>query len=151
MECETPSHTHYVCTLIFNLNCGFLRWKNEDCANPCVLNIVAGRALRGWFLQAFCICRQYLRLRGVNSAERDTREGQRAKNWLEKKVRANPVLLIRTHITDKYDRYISDVWLAVTDGALHKRRGAVVEPLRRNYTYINNALLENGLAVAVRS
>jgi len=103
------------------------------------------------------IRRQYLRLRGINCAERDTKEGQRAKVFVEKSLQELspsskgivPSLLIRTHRTDKYDRYISDVWLAVTDGALHQRRGAVVEPLRRNYMYINNALLEEGYAIRV--
>jgi len=92
------------------------------------------------------IRRQYLRLRGVNCAERDTNEGQRAKKFVEKMLEelspsskagaptstrgeTVPSLLIKTHLTDKYDRYISDVFI--------------------DKMYVNNKLLEEGLAVRV--
>jgi hypothetical protein len=75
--------------------------------------------------------RQYLRLRGINTEERQTAAGQNARAWLEGRLREHPLLLIRTHLTDQYDRYIADVWA----GAL----------------YLNNALLKAGFAIRAYS
>ena len=71
--------------------------------------------------------RQYLRLRGINAEELTTANGRKAKRLLETEITKAPELLIRTHLTDRYDRYIADVWT----GGL----------------YLNNELLRAGLAV----
>ncbi len=97
---------------------------------------------------------QKLRLRGLDAPEIESREGKEAKEFVEKMlVGANgnaPVrksvknaddqdarraslqtnfVLIRTVKSDKYDRYLVDVWVGET--------------------YINQALIDEGLAAAV--
>lgn len=73
--------------------------------------------------------RQYLRLRGLNAEAGHTKRGQKATLFLTKIVRKHPRILIRTHLTDRYDRFLADVWAGPT--------------------YLNNALLEKELAVTV--
>ncbi|MFH0985403.1 MAG: DUF1016 N-terminal domain-containing protein [Candidatus Omnitrophota bacterium] len=90
---------------------------------------------------------QTLRLRGIDAPEMVSKEGKEAKAFLEKELRiteaekqekslplasdlsASPVL-IRTVKSDKYDRYLADVFM---DGLC-----------------LNQALVEKGLAVRVR-
>ncbi|MFH1799844.1 MAG: DUF1016 N-terminal domain-containing protein [Candidatus Omnitrophota bacterium] len=96
---------------------------------------------------------QTLRLRGIDAPELVSKEGKEAKEFLEQKLRsteaekqerslplasglsASPVL-IRTLKSDKYDRYLADLF--VTD-----KKGKT--------QYVNNRLLEEGHAVRVRS
>jgi endonuclease YncB( thermonuclease family) len=91
---------------------------------------------------------QVLRLRGLDAPELVSKEGKEAKAFLEKELRiteaekqekslplasgfsASPVL-IKTVKSDKYDRYLADVWVAGT--------------------YINQKLVDEGFAVRVQS
>ncbi|MFH1800297.1 MAG: DUF1016 N-terminal domain-containing protein [Candidatus Omnitrophota bacterium] len=94
---------------------------------------------------------QTLRLRGIDCPEIESKEGKEAKEFVEQKLRstetkkqerslplasglsATPVL-IRTVKSDKYDRYLADVFLIDAKG---------------QEVYLNNELLEKGLAVRV--
>ncbi len=73
--------------------------------------------------------RQYLRLARLNAEALKTAPGERARNWLRRQLAGNSILDLRTHKTDRYDRYIAEVW----SGDL----------------YLNQALLDKGLAVPV--
>ena len=86
---------------------------------------------------------QKLRLRGLDAPEIESAEGKEAKEFLEEMLNAansvergadsktNVRVLIRTVKSDKYDRYLADVWI--------------------DEQYINQALLDEGLAVRVQS
>ena len=72
---------------------------------------------------------QKLRLRGLDAPEAGTPGGDAAREYLEEKLgpRGTP-LLIKIATTDKYNRYLADVW--TTDGA-----------------YVNQLLIDKGFAV----
>lgn len=76
---------------------------------------------------------QTLRLRGLDAPEMNTTDGKKAKSFLEKMLtedgKSKPVL-IRTVRSDKYDRYLANVFV---DGV-----------------YINQKLLDEGLAVQMQ-
>lgn len=55
------------------------------------------------------ITRQRLRLRCVNAPELGQERGRAVMEFVERRLRDAPVVLIKTHATDKYDRYLSDI------------------------------------------
>ena len=69
---------------------------------------------------------QKLRLRGIDCQELSTAKGQAVKAFVEATLKGKP-LVIKTHKTDKWDRYLVDVWY---DGD----------------QYLNQILLDKGLA-----
>lgn len=82
------------------------------------------------------VTEQKLRLRGLDAPEIETAGGQKAKAWFAsvlaspkgKGAKQSPVL-IRTVKSDKYDRYLADIWVGET--------------------YINQELIDQELAVRV--
>ncbi len=58
--------------------------------------------------------KQQLRLRGLDAPEITTRDGQRAKQFLERQLKAAPEVLVTSTKSDKYDRYLADVWVGET-------------------------------------
>ena len=73
---------------------------------------------------------QTLRLRGLDAPEIESKEGQEAKAFLAKQLAKNHgAILIKTVKSDKYDRYLADVW---ADGR-----------------YVNQELIDQDLAVRV--
>jgi len=82
---------------------------------------------------------QTLRLRGIDAPELITRDGVEAKEFVQsslaKLIRERQPLLIKTVKSDKYDRYLADIFY--TDKAGKSQ-------------YLNNRLLEEGHAVRVR-
>lgn len=54
--------------------------------------------------------RQRLRLRGIDAPERRTAAGDRAHRWVAERLAACPFIVIKTYKTDKYDRYLADVF-----------------------------------------
>lgn len=54
--------------------------------------------------------RQYVRLRGINAPERGTPAGERARAFVEKELRGESFLTIKTSTSGKFDRYIADVF-----------------------------------------
>jgi len=75
---------------------------------------------------------QTLRLRGLDCPELVSREGKEAKEFVEKLLPPSAQLLIKTTKSDKYDRYLADVFIPRKDGS---------------NLYLNNELLVKGLAV----
>ncbi|OGX11846.1 MAG: hypothetical protein A2351_01320 [Omnitrophica bacterium RIFOXYB12_FULL_50_7] len=90
---------------------------------------------------------QTLRLRGIDCPEIVSKEGKEAKEFVEKtlqipwngergtQAKAGAPILIKTVKSDKYDRYLADVYLLDAKG---------------QEVYLNNLLLEQGHAVRVR-
>jgi len=73
---------------------------------------------------------QTLRLRGLDAPEIESTDGREAKAFLEKQLTQNGApVLIKTVKSDKYDRYLADVWVGET--------------------YVNQKLIDKGLAVKV--
>ncbi len=73
---------------------------------------------------------QKLRLRALDAPEIVSAEGREAKAFLEKHfAKTRNEILIKTSKSDKYDRYLADIWA-----------GEV---------YVNQALIDEGLAVIV--
>jgi endonuclease YncB( thermonuclease family) len=76
--------------------------------------------------------KEKLRLRGLDCPELDTAQGQAAKRDVEALVNQAVGVTITTTKPDKWDRYLSDVFLEMSSA---------------KELYLNNRLLENGLAV----
>ena len=79
-----------------------------------------------------------LRLRGIDTAELYTQAGREAKAYVEQALADGPAVVIATHRTDTYGRYLADVqYLAgVADPTRILKRGR----------YLNGELLSAGLA-----
>jgi len=78
---------------------------------------------------------QTLRLRGIDCPELVSREGMEAKEFVKKLLTPSSQVIIKTVKSDKYDRYLADVFIAGKEG---------------QQTCLNNLLLEKGHAVRVR-
>ncbi len=70
---------------------------------------------------------QKLRLRGIDAPEVDSTTGQEAKKFLEGCFRKSKSILLTTSKSDKYDRYLADIY--------------------QGDTYLNQLLLDEGLAI----
>ncbi len=78
----------------------------------------------------FGICvREKLRLRGIDSPELKTAKGEKAKAFLKKLLPKGAAIVVRTSKSDKFDRYLADLYLGKT--------------------YLNQLLLDQGHAVVV--
>ncbi len=94
--------------------------------------VVALEVSPGVFLE------QKLRLRGLDCPEMSTPEGRAAKRFVEALVAKTTAIVINTTKPDKYDRYLADVFLTMSD----QPSAVSDQPL-----FLNNILLENGHAV----
>ena len=77
--------------------------------------------------------RQYLRLRGINTPELNVAAGKKAKRFVKQKLGESDSLVIHSTRSDKYDRYLADVFYFSGDHEI----------------YLNNALITSGYAVLV--
>lgn len=93
---------------------------------------------------------QYLRLRGINAPELSTKEGQKAKQTLEKMLQnADPITIFSTR-TEKYGRYLADIYYSPTKTPTQTTTNtptATKTPAQENETFLNQQLLNAGLAV----
>jgi endonuclease YncB( thermonuclease family) len=55
--------------------------------------------------------RERVRLRGLDAPEIKTDQGQKAKRFVERKLKGDPKVVLRTYWHDKYGRYVADVFL----------------------------------------
>lgn len=76
------------------------------------------------------LTQQYLRLRGLDASEIATRDGQQAKRFVESQLKHVPSVIITSSKSDKYDRYLADVFY----------------PTKSGEQFLNNRLLEKKLA-----
>jgi len=70
--------------------------------------------------------KETVRLRGINTPEIKTAEGQKAKRFVTNFVNQSDHMIVKTHWEDKYGRYLVDVWI--------------------ENEYLNQRLLDEGLA-----
>lgn len=73
--------------------------------------------------------RQYLRLRGINAEPLETPKGKKARDFLARFFKKQPLILLKSRFRDTYGRYVADVW--------------------SDDVYINQFLLDKFLAVKV--
>ena len=92
--------------------------------------------------------RQYLRLRGLDSPEIKENAGKRAKRFVEKLI-ISPFVFLTTTRSDKYDRYLADVFIPAKKFMAAWARGTAVLNKTEDLLYLNNELLKNKLAVRV--
>ncbi len=85
--------------------------------------------------------RQKLRLRSIDTPEMDTAEGKRAKRFVERVLKGLPFVIVKTYKSDKYDRYLTDLFYLP----------GVDEPDRvaGEGRFLNGELVERGLGVVV--
>ena len=76
--------------------------------------------------------RQKLRLSGLDAPELNTREGEETKRRVEEQLKKAPWVMITTTKPDKYDRYLSDIFI----------------PRKGREVHLNQWLLDQGLAAA---
>ncbi len=106
--------------------------------------------------------RQTIRLKGLDCPEIGTPEGKAAKKFVEKQLEGSEFITVRTTRSDKYDRYLGDVFLSVKNSKSHSRnlqagiQKVDISPTKNigddkasNVYYLNNLLLENLHAVRV--
>lgn len=86
------------------------------------------------------LSRQRLRFRGIDTPELSTPEGQRAKRFIESRIKPNDFVIIKTHKSDKFDRYLVDVFYLIGEKDPAKVAAEGI--------YLNQELLDHRLAVA---
>lgn len=92
--------------------------------------------------------RQYLRLRGLDCPEQVTEEGKKAKRFVEKKLEKTPFILLKSTRSDKYDRYLADVWIPGSpqlNSVIPAQAG-----IQHDALYLNQLLIDEGHALRVR-
>ena len=82
--------------------------------------------------------RQKVRLRGIDTPELRTREGQEARAFVASALSANTSVAVTTTKPDKYDRYLADLFYLPGKG--------VAEDALRNGRFLNGELLRKGHA-----
>jgi endonuclease YncB( thermonuclease family) len=82
--------------------------------------------------------REKLRFRGIDTPELGTPEGDKARQYVKRTLKACPCIVVQTHKTDKYARYLSDIFYlpGSKEPAKIGREGQV----------LNQELLDKGLA-----
>jgi endonuclease YncB( thermonuclease family) len=87
--------------------------------------------------------KEKVRVRGVDCPELDTPEGKAAKQFVETLVKEAQSVTVTTTKPDKWDRYLSDIFLTVPSP--HRGEGGR-GPDEVEELFLNNLLLENGHA-----
>jgi len=79
------------------------------------------------------ITQQQLRLRGLDAPEIASRDGREARHFVESQLKNVPSVIITSTKSDKYDRYLADIFYETKHGE----------------QFLNNRLLKEGLALRV--
>ena len=82
--------------------------------------------------------RQKLRLHRIDTPERGTPAGEKARRFVMRQLKANPHIVIQTHKYDKYTRYLADVFYL--PGSTNP------EVIIEKGIHLNQQLLDKGLA-----
>jgi micrococcal nuclease len=80
---------------------------------------------------------QRLRLNSIDTPELPSREGLKAKKFIEKILENVSFIIIKTHSHDKYDRYLVDVFFL--EGNVKE------EDVLRNGRFLNQEILDAGM------
>ncbi len=85
-----------------------------------------------------CWSRQKVRFRGIDCPEIDTKKGQEAKEFVEARLKEVSFIVVKTHKSDKYDRYLADIFFLKDE---ENPRTVLEEGI-----FLNQELLDAGLA-----
>jgi hypothetical protein len=85
--------------------------------------------------------RQTLRLRGIDCPELTVARGQLAAQYVERELKSCPFIVVKTYRSDKYDRYLTDVF--------YDKREQDPVKVAAEGRFLNARLLEESLAVRV--
>jgi endonuclease YncB( thermonuclease family) len=83
---------------------------------------------------------QYLRLRGIDAPEINTKAGKRAALFVKNELKDAPFIILQSSRSDRWDRYLADVFYTVNGST---KGGSASGGEER---YLNNFLLLHGLA-----
>jgi len=104
-----------------------------------VLRVIDGDTLYVSIDQGFGLrIREKLRLKGIDAPEMSTVAGRRAQTWLKKRLDARGYAVVKTHKTDKYDRYLADVFIGPN--------GQDPQQIASTGAYVNQELIDAGHA-----
>jgi endonuclease YncB( thermonuclease family) len=87
---------------------------------------------------------QRLRLAGIDAPELSTLAGQQVKKRVIEELRHAPDLVVKTYQTDKWDRYLADVFYP--DKAWPRAGQAGLPRIAQQGLWLNGWLVDNGLA-----
>jgi len=107
-----------------------------------ILRVVDGDTL--WlkiWLTPLLWLKERIRLRGIDCPELNTPEGKAAKQFVEAQVHQAASVTIATTKPDKWDRYLSDIFLTTKTSG-----GPAACPSKTEEVFLNNLLLQNGHA-----
>ena len=82
---------------------------------------------------------QKIRLKGINTKELESTQGQNAKDFIEAKLKGCKFIAIKTYWRDKFTRYLADIF--------YKKRETDFNNVIENGKFLNQELLDNELAV----
>lgn len=85
-----------------------------------------------------CWIRQKVRLRDIDAPEVSTKQGLAAKIYVESKLKKVPLVVVKTYKSDKYDRYLTDVFYLSDESN--------AQTVLEEGTFLNQELLDLGLA-----
>lgn len=92
--------------------------------------------------------KQRIRLKEIDAPELMTKKGQQAKEWVERVLAQVAFVVVKTYTSDKYDRYLADVfYLPAGKAGLPGATDANV--VAQEGRLLNQELLDQGLAVRV--
>lgn len=98
--------------------------------------------------------KQHLRLRGIDAPEITSKDGAQAKGFVENELKNVSQIIITSTKSDKYDRYLADVYylparnVKIPAGGTRTSRARVYED-KKGEQFLNNWLLKKGLAARV--
>ncbi len=105
-----------------------------------VLEVLDGDTLWVYIDQGYGAgTKQKLRLRGINSAEIQTSEGQTAKTYIETQLNTCKFIAVKTYWRDKFTRYLADIFYDENESDLFQ--------IIKTGIFLNQELLDNGLAI----
>jgi len=84
--------------------------------------------------------RQKVRLRGIDAPELPTPEGKKSKEFVESQLKAVEFVVVKTYKSDKYDRYLSDIFFMAGESE--------PQTVLEQGVFLNQELLEKNLAKA---
>ena len=87
------------------------------------------------------VIEQRLRLRGLDAPELGTSHGVASKKFVESRLKDCDFLIIKTHGSDKYDRYLVDVFYLKSEDNEDK--------VLKEGIFLNNELLDEKMALPI--
>jgi len=83
--------------------------------------------------------RMRLRLKGIDAPEIDSKDGIKARAFVEKALKKSPLIGIKTYRADKYSRYLADIFYLPGETDPHK--------IISEGFFLNQQLIDKGLAI----